>query len=82
VTIPANAEALMTGFGKSLDAEAIKIIKSFDVGATAADVTEVSPAGAPLKKGRVVRLDAPARDRAKPFVIQSIKRTGMLPSPR
>jgi len=26
-------------------------------------------------KGRVVKLDAPARDRAKPFVIRSIKRT-------
>lgn len=68
VTIPANAEASITS------------VKQFDIGAPAAsgtsdaDVDEQATA-IPEKKGRVVRLDEPARDGAKPFVIRSIKRT-------
>lgn len=68
VTIPANAEASITS------------IKQFDIGAPAAsgnseaDVDDPA-SSAPEKKGRVVRLDEPARDGAKPFVIRSIKRT-------
>lgn len=77
VTIPANADAVITS--KCLDAEALKLIKSFDVGAPkAADDSPIQSATAPAaigKKARVVRLDAPARDRAKPFVIRSIRRT-------
>lgn len=80
VTIPANQEAIVTGFGKNMDAAALAVIKSFDIGAPAAsgtsgaDVDDPAPI-APEKKGRVVRLDEPARDGAKPFVIRSIKRT-------
>ena len=77
VTIPANADAVITG--KSLTAENLAILKQFDVGAKdAADATEVQQATEPAAVGkkacRVVRLNAPARDRAKPFVIRSIIR--------
>lgn len=71
VTIPANAEASITS------------IKQFDIGAPApaeshveVEKTENAPKAASGQKGRVVRLSDPARDRAPPFVIRSIKRTG------
>ena len=68
VTIPANADASIQTV-KQYDAEALK----------AATGAEPNPAdtdpAATGKKVRVVKLDAPARDRAKPFVIRSIKRT-------
>ena len=75
VTIPANADAVITS--KNFDAETASIIKSFDVGAPA-DAPEIpsqpiAPA-ATGKKARVVKLGDPARDRAKPFIIRSIKR--------
>jgi HK97 family phage prohead protease len=67
VTIPANADATIQSV-KQYDAEALK----------AATGAEPNPAddtpAAPGNKGRVVKLDAPARDRAKPFVIRSIRR--------
>lgn len=71
VTIPANSDALITSV-KSIDAALRK----------AAGVPDpeipVPPedAAATGKSVRVVRLDAPARAGAKPFVIRSIKRTG------
>jgi HK97 family phage prohead protease len=62
VTIPANADATITS------------IKQFDVGAPASEEIQ-QPAAAPLsKKVRVVKLNDPARDRAKPFVIKRIIR--------
>ena len=71
VTIPANADASITS------------IKQFDIGAPApaesqveVEKTENAPKTASGQKGRVVRLSDPARDRAPPFVIRSIKRTG------
>lgn len=80
VTIPAQSEAVITSFGKNMDAAALAAIKSFDVGAIrdVADTTEILQDPAPAATGktvRVVKLDAPARDRAKPYVIRSIKRT-------
>lgn len=70
VTIPAQAEAL------------ISAVKSFDIGAPVADEIErpkipadPKDVAATGKSVRVVKLDAPARDRAKPFVIRSVKRT-------
>ncbi len=81
VTIPAQPEAVITGI-KSMEPDAIALIKSFDVGAEdiAADVPEIpSKPDQPAaigKKARVVKLGEPARDRAKPFIIRSIKRTG------
>lgn len=79
VTIPAQSEAVITGFGKNMDAAAIAVIKSFDAGADdAAGKTEIPPdhaTAAPGNKVRVVKLDDPARDRAKPFIVRSIKRT-------
>ena len=68
VTIPANADASIQTI-KQYDAEALKA-------ATRADPnpTDTDPAATGMK-GRVVKLDAPARDRAKPFVIRSIVRT-------
>lgn len=75
VTIPAQPDAVMTSI-KAMDAEGLALLKKFDVGA--AGTTEIQAGPEPAasgKKARVVRLDAPARDRAKPFIIRSIKRT-------
>lgn len=75
VTIPANADAVITS--KNFGAEAASVIKKFDVGAPA-DAPEIQHDPKPAasgKKARVVRLDVPARDRAKPFIIRSIVRT-------
>jgi HK97 family phage prohead protease len=69
VTIPANGEAI------------ISAVKSIDAGyrkAAGVPDPEIPSAPAPAaigKSARVVRLDAPARDRAKPYVIRSIVRT-------
>ncbi len=67
VTIPANAEATITS------------VKQFDVGGDkrADDEIPAPPetAAAPGNGGRVVKLDAPARVGADPFVIREIKRT-------
>jgi len=74
VTIPANAEATITAI-KSIDRP---LLVATGKEPTAED-RPVPPSSTPEpaaigKKARVVRLDAPARDRAKPFVIRSIKR--------
>lgn len=74
VTIPAQPDAVMTSI-KAMDAEGIALLKQFDVGA--ADIPTIQKQPEPAASGksaRVVRLDAPARDRAKPFIIRSIKR--------
>lgn len=69
VTIPANADATIQTI-KQYDAETLK---------AAAGETEIQQPDAPAatgKKARVVKLDDPARDRAKkPFVIRSIRRS-------
>lgn len=66
VTIPANSEATITA------------IKSFDIGVRQQRLREALPLppapAASGKKGHVVRLKDPARDRAEPFVIRNIKR--------
>lgn len=68
VSVPAQADAV------------ISAIKSFDVGAPADAGRPVRPSAtdqgkaAPGQIVRVVKLAAPARDRASPFVIRSIKR--------
>jgi len=74
VTIPANADATITAI-KSIDRP---LLAATGKEPTAED-RPVPPSSTPEpaatgKKARVVRLDAPARDRAKPFVIRSIKR--------
>lgn len=43
VSVPANAGALITGVGKSLDASSLAIIKKFDTGAPAATGNETRP---------------------------------------
>lgn len=69
VTIPANAEA------------SIMTLRSIDQGLRKAEVAEpeipedAKSVAATGKSARVVRLDSPARDGAKPYVIRSIKRT-------
>ena len=68
VTIPANADASIQTI-KQYDAEALQAA----TGDTSIPTIE-APAATGIN-GRVVKLDAPARDRAKPFVIRSIKRT-------
>jgi HK97 family phage prohead protease len=68
VSVPAQADAV------------ISTIKAFDVGAPAESGRPVRPSAddqdkaAPGRDIRVVKLAAPARDRASPFVIRSIKR--------
>lgn len=76
VTIPAQPDAVMTSI-KAMDADGLALLKQFDVGAPAG-ITEIQTEPKPAaigKTARVVRLDAPARDRAKPFIIREIKRT-------
>jgi len=74
VTIPAQPDAVMTSI-KAMDAEGLALLKQFDVGAAGIHTIQQQPEPAASGKSvRVVRLDAPARDRAKPFVIRSIKR--------
>jgi HK97 family phage prohead protease len=68
VTIPAQAEATITSV-KSIDAGLRKSAGVPD--------PEIPASGTPAASGktRVVKLNDPARDRAEPFVIRSIKRT-------
>ncbi|WP_210246867.1 HK97 family phage prohead protease [Devosia ginsengisoli] len=68
VTIPANADASIQSI-KQYDAAALKAATDAE-----ANPDDTDPA-ATGKTGRVVKLDEPARDRAKPFVIRSIVRT-------
>lgn len=72
VTIPANADAVITA--KNFDAESASVIKQFDVGVADDEEKPEKPTPATTGIKRVVKLDAPARDRAKPFVIKTIKR--------
>lgn len=71
VTIPANSDALITSV-KSIDAALRKAAGIPDPEIPVAPIET----GASARKSRVVRLDTPARVRANPFVIRSIKRTG------
>lgn len=78
VTIPANSQALISSVGKSLDAASLDLIRQHDVGVPeAVGDPEIQPDPAPAatgNKARVVKLNDPARDRAKPFVIRQIRR--------
>jgi HK97 family phage prohead protease len=69
VTVPANADALITTI-KSLDAAARK-----EAGVPEPEIPANPEPAATGKKARVVKLEQPARDGAKPFVIREIKRT-------
>jgi hypothetical protein len=70
VTIPMNAEAVITQI-KSIDAAYRKAEGIIDE----EEIPAAPEPGATVKTVRVVKLDEPARDRATPFVIRSIKRT-------
>lgn len=82
VTIPANAEALITAVKSMGDDAYLRAIKAVDAEARhAAGVPDPDPiparpadVAATGKSVRVVKLGEPARDRA-PFVIREIKRT-------
>jgi HK97 family phage prohead protease len=69
VTIPANSDALITEI-KSIDAALRK-----EAGVPDPEIPAAPEPAAIGKKARVVKLDAPARDRAQPFVVRKIKRT-------
>lgn len=69
VTIPANSGALISAV-KSIDAAARK-----KAGVPDPEIPQAPEPAASGKSARVVKLDAPARDRAPPFVIREIKRT-------
>lgn len=83
VTIPANAEALISGVKSLYGKTEIDIIKAIDsevrreAGVPDPEIPEApNDEGATAKQVRVVHLDAPARDRAtKPFVLRKIVRT-------
>lgn len=70
VTIPANAQALITEV-KSIDAKL-----RAEHGVPEPEIPEAPEPAATGKSVRVVKLDTPARDRAPSFVIRDIKRTG------
>jgi len=69
VTIPAQAEATISAV-KSIDAGLRKA-----AGVAEPEIPAPPEPAAAGEKARVVKLDAPARGRAKPFVIREIKRT-------
>lgn len=71
VTIPSNAEAVITTI-KSLDAQYRAAEGVADPDPIPADPSDKAATGQPV---RVVKLAAPARDGAKPFVIKSIRRS-------
>lgn len=78
VTIPANADATITAI-KSIDRPMLKAtgLEPTEKDRPTEEANTNSDDEAPAatgKEARVVRLDEPARDRAKPFVIRSIKR--------
>jgi HK97 family phage prohead protease len=72
VSVPANPNALRKAMDLNLSDDAKALIFEEP------EVTEIPATPEPAAIGktvRVVKLDAPARDRAKPFVIKTIKRT-------
>jgi HK97 family phage prohead protease len=69
VTIPANADALITTI-KSIDAAARK-----EAGVPDPEIPANPEPAAIGKKARVVKLDSKPRDGGKPFVVRKIKRT-------
>lgn len=69
VTIPANADAVISTV-KSIDTAMRK-----EAGVEDPEIPVDSEPVAIGKKARVVKLDQPARDRAKPFVVREIRRT-------
>lgn len=75
VPIPAQDEAVITAF-KSMDAAAIQSIKDIlaDLDASK-EIPQDEPPAATGNQARVVKLDDPARDRAKPFEIRKIHRS-------
>ncbi len=68
VTIPANAEAVITAV-KSIDRD----LRAAE-GVPEPEIPQDLEPAVPGKTVRVVKLNDPARDRAKPFEIRSIKR--------
>lgn len=68
VTIPANAQAIISSVGKSLDPDAIAQIKKYEF--PAKENHEPAPLS---KKAHVARLSAPTRERV-PFTIKKINR--------
>lgn len=81
VTIPANSEALITAVKSMGDDAYLRAIKGLD--AEARKVAGIPDPEIPARpdlpatgqKGRVVRLEAPARDGAAPFIVRNIIRT-------
>ncbi|WP_234851560.1 HK97 family phage prohead protease [Sinorhizobium meliloti] len=73
VTVPANADAVISTI-KSIDRPLLAATGK-EPKANDRPTPPTDKAAAPGKTSRVVRLDEPARDRAQPFVIRSIKRT-------
>jgi HK97 family phage prohead protease len=80
VTIPANSDALITAVKSMGDAAYMRAIKALDAearkeaGVPEPEIPQPEAPAAIGKTVRVVKLEAPARDRAKPFVIRDIKR--------
>lgn len=76
VTIPAHQDAIITSM-KSMDAAALETVKKLDEGARASGSEEIPQDETPAatgKSARVVKLNDPARDRAKkPFVIRKVR---------
>lgn len=80
VVVPANADALISSVKSLYGATDIDIVKALDAEArreAGVPDPEVPQPDEPAAtgKGRVVKLEQPARDGAKPFVVRKIKRT-------
>jgi HK97 family phage prohead protease len=73
VTIPANSEAVITTI-KSFDAAALAATGKEPKATDRPQFSEDGSAAATGKSVHVARLNDPARDRARPFIIRSIKR--------
>lgn len=75
VTIPAQSEAVITSFGKNMDAAAIAVIKSFDTGAPAATgqngTAADAPPGASGKTIKTVNLN-PKKGKAMKTIAEQI----------
>lgn len=82
VVVPANADCLLSGIKSLYGATDIDIVKAVDAearrenGIPDPEIPAPPTDAATGKAVRVVKLDAPARDRAKEYVIRQIKRTG------
>lgn len=77
VTIPANQEAIVTGFSKNMDAATMAVIKQFDIGVSAASGTQDANASpgqkaAPGASGRPQPIVKSQKPKEKPMATKTL----------